>query len=65
MNYLSGTISIGDFKPTDQHREVFGLLKDRMNAAVASYNNWKLGDLATLKSILEENNIGVFGRVEE
>ncbi len=38
IGYLSNAVSIGDFPPTDSHKEVYGVLKGRLTETQAEYN---------------------------
>ena len=57
IGYLANSLAVGDFRPTDQHGEVQGILKEQLRQHLNDLEALLGGDLATLNSTLRGKNI--------
>ena len=57
IRYLAGTVATYDFPPTDQQREVQGVLEERMRSVLAEARAAIDGDVASLNETLESQGV--------
>ncbi len=58
LSYLASAAASADFRPTDQHVEVYELLHDRFEQYREQFDDFKTGPLVELLNSLDENGIG-------
>ena len=59
LGYLFSTVSVGDFRPTDQQGEVHTILKERLLRIDAALNEVLEGDLADFNRRIQTLGLGV------
>ena len=57
INYLASSVATADFRPTDQHREVHQVLKDRLAEYQAELEGLMTNELPAFNDALEENQL--------
>ncbi len=57
LAYLIRVVAVSDFPPTDQHREVQGVLEERMRGVLAEVRGALDGDVASLNQTLESQGV--------
>ncbi len=55
--YLANAVSVSDFRPTDQHREVHQVLKDRLNSYQLELDKLLENELPAFNRTLRERNL--------
>ncbi len=58
IGYLANTVSVGDFPPTDQAREVHALLKERLAQQQGAFDELVRTELAAFNGMLQERALG-------
>ncbi len=57
LGYLIRVVAISDFPPTDQHRQVQGVLEERMRTVLAEVRGAIDGEVASLNDTLESQGV--------
>jgi hypothetical protein len=57
LRYLIGNVATADFPPTDQHREVHGILKEQLRTASQQLDALLQTDVAAFNSLLRERGV--------
>ncbi len=57
IGYLAGAVATADFPPTDQHKEVYALLKGKLNEQQVEFDKVMSGPYAAFLKQLDENKI--------
>ena len=57
IRYLAGTVATSDFPPTDQQREVQGVLEERLRSVLAEVRSAIDGDVASLNDTLDSQGV--------
>jgi hypothetical protein len=57
IGYLAGAVASADFRPADQHIEVYNLLKSKLTEVQAEWNNLLKGPVADFLKLLEDNKV--------
>lgn len=57
MGYLAGAVATADFRPADQHVQVYQQLNGQLSKASEDFKKLVDGDLATFMKTLEENKV--------
>jgi len=57
INYLASSVATADFRPTDQHREVHQVLKDRLAEYQSELEGLVQNELPAFNQTLEENQL--------
>jgi hypothetical protein len=59
INYLAGAVSVADFRPTDQHREVHRILKERLQTYRSELDSLIENQLPAFNRTLQERNLPI------
>src|ERR1043165_9638915 len=57
IGYLANAVATADFAPADQHKEVYAMLKSKLDEQQAAFDKLMSGPLAAFIKQLEENKI--------
>ncbi|MEO1217552.1 MAG: hypothetical protein AAFY45_28755, partial [Bacteroidota bacterium] len=58
IDYLASAVAVADYKPTDQHVEVYDLLHENLNNQKADYEDFMNGSFADFLKKLKEKGVG-------
>jgi hypothetical protein len=57
LTYLAGNVATSDFPPTDQHREVYEILKERLEIAAEELEELRLNALPAFNRLLQQRGL--------
>jgi len=57
LKYLASTVETADFGPTDQQREVYQVLKEKLEETQKRYEEFKKSELPAFVDLLEQQNL--------
>jgi photosystem II stability/assembly factor-like uncharacterized protein len=59
INYLASAVSVADFRPTDQHRQVHRILKERLQTYQGELDSLLDNELPAFNRTLQERNLPI------